>query len=203
MTRKEYLRYLFRSPFGFVLMVLSLLAGFFGGIKLGFLAAFASGFGMFAFVFILASVSGLGSRLAVKEQEDGRWVETKKALLKTKDARKKLASLRFPDPDVQELLQLAAMKGLSYLSACESAKTREPRACNALSECLEISDMYLHELDGSSTEKRFNIADQDPFLDAKHRTLNALKERIRIIDEAITLLRGGLPSMRMEIKETL
>lgn len=195
--------YLLSGTMSLIVVPISVLLGFLAGLKFGFWAGSALAIGSMLTIFVITAVSGLGSRLAVKERESRLWAETRKKLEQTKEVRKKLATMRVPDSDIQELLRLASMKGLSYIAACEKYKTREPKACNALAECIELSDIYMHELDGSAIEQRFKIADQDPFALAKQRTINALQERIKIVEDANTFLRGGPPSMHMEIKESL
>jgi len=164
----------------------------------------AAGLGSFLVLATAATISGLGPKAASAEQERKTWSKARHFLTAAKAGRDRLASLRVPDPAVKALLELAAMRGSSYLAACEATHSRDPRAEDALSDCVSIADLYLKELDGASTERRFGLPDADPFADARERTLAALRDRIAILEHATFALSGGLSSAdRMEIKESL
>lgn len=204
MNRREYVMNLAASPVGIAVGAVAVSAGGFLGIRLGPIAGFASGFVVMAGIFLVLSISGIGSRLAVAEQGRRIWATARPRIEAARDARNRLASLRIPDPELKALLELVATRGLSYLSACESARSHDPLAEDALAESISIADLYLKELDSASTEKRFGLADADPFADAKNRTKSALLAQAAVLEKAAMDLSGSLsPADRMEIKESL
>ena len=153
---------------------------------------------------VAATLAGLGPRAAAAEQERLDWAIARRHLELAKASRDRLASLRVPDPELKSLLELAAVRGSGYLSACLAARSRDPRAEDALSDCVSLADIYLKELDGASTERRYSLEDADPFAAAKERTLAALRDRIALVELATRNLSSGLtPADAMEIKETL
>jgi len=204
MRRSEYLSSFFTSPPGLAIVGVSLVAGMGSAFGLSLLAGLVNGIGTLLVLSVVATVSGFGSKAASAELERKAWSKARPFLTAAKASRDRLASLRIPDPAVKALLELASVRGSSYLSACEAARSRDPRAEEALAECVSLADLYLKELDGASTEKRYGLPDADPFADARERTLAALRDRASIIEHATLNLSGGLSSAdRMEIKESL
>lgn len=203
MNTRDYLRFLAASPVGLGTMALSVAAGAASGASLGAAAGLGIGAASLVGLGLAATLTGLGPRAAARERERRDWARAREALAAAKAARGRLATLRVPDAEVQALAMLAATRGQAYLAACESARTQDPRATYALEECVELVDLYLRELDGASTEKRYGLADADPFADAKARTLAALRDRIAVVESAVAGLRGPAPSQLMETKEIL
>jgi hypothetical protein len=204
MNRREYVRNLAASPVGIALGAVAVSVGGFLGIRIGPVVGFVSGFATLAGFLIVISLAGVGSTLAAAEQRRRAWAATRPRLDAARDARNRLASLRIPDPEIKALLELVATRGTAYLSACESARSHDPLAEDALAESVSIADLYLKELDSASTEKRFGLADADPFADAKARTGSALRAQAAVVEKATLDLSGGLSSAdRMDIKESL
>jgi hypothetical protein len=186
------------------MVALGVATGVLTGISAGMLPGIAAGAAALALLHAAATLSGFGPRAAAAEGERRAWAEAGRHLEAAKAQRDRLSSLRVPDPEVKSLLEFAAMRGSSYLSACHAAKTRDPRAEDALAECVNLADLYLKELDGQATEKRYGLADADPFADARERTTSALRDSIAIIEKATKDIGGGLsPADRMEIQESL
>jgi hypothetical protein len=204
MRRSEYVANFLVSPLGLGIMAVAAVAAAGAAFRFSVLAGAATGIGSFLVLATAATISGLGPKAASAERERKAWSKAQSFLTAAKASRDRLASLRVPDPAVKALLELAAMRGSSYLSACEATRSRDPRAEEALSDCVSIADLYLKELDGASTERRYKLEDTDPFADARERTLAALRDRAAILEHAALSLSGGLSSAdRMEIKESL
>ncbi len=204
MIQRNYVGMLARSPLGLTMAAAGIAAGGLTAMAAGILPGIAAGTVALAVLYAAATLSGFGPRAAAAEGERRSWADAKGHLDAAKASRDRLSSLRVPDPEVKALLDLAAMRGSGYLSACLAAKTRDPRAEEALADCVSLADLYLKELDGASTEKRFGLPDTDPFADAKARTVSALRDRIAIIERAAKDIGGGLSSAdRMEIQESL
>jgi len=204
MIQRNYLDNLARSPLGVSMAALGMVSGGLTWTSIGMIPGIAAGVAAMVLLFAAATLSGFGPRAAAAEGERRAWADSRSRLDAAKASRDRLSSLRVPDPEVKALLDLAAMRGSGYLSACLAAKTRDPRAEEALADCVSLADLYLKELDGASTEKRYGLPDTDPFADAKARTVSALRDRIAIIERAAKDISGGLSSAdRMEIQESL
>jgi hypothetical protein len=204
MNGREYLRLIAVTPIGVVSVALSAAIGAAAWVASSPALGLLSGLASLAVILIAMTFSGLGPKAAAAELERRDWADSRRRLELAKADRDRLASLRLPDAEVKALLELVAARGSAYLSASYEAKAREPAAEEALSECVSIADLYLKELDGASTEKRYGLSDADPFADAKARTKAALIDKAAIIEKAALGLSGGLSSAdRMEIKESL
>ncbi len=204
MNRREYIRNLAASPVGIALGAVAVSVGGFLGIRIGLVVGLVSGVATLAGFFLFLSISGIGSKLAATEQGRRIWASARPRLDAARDARNRLASLRIPDPEIKALLELVATRGTTYLTACETARSHDPLAEDALAESVSIADVYLKELDGAATEKRFGLSDADPFADARARTRSALLAQAAVVEKAAMDLSGGLsPADKMEIKESL
>jgi len=204
MNRREYIINLAASPVGIALGAVAVSVGGFLGIRIGPVVGLVSGLATLGGFLLVLSLAGVGSALAAAEQARRVWAAARPRLDVARDARNRLASLRVPDPEIKAMLELVATRGTAYLSACESTRSHDPLAEDALTESVSIADLYLKELDGAATEKRFGLADADPFADAKARTRSALLAQAAVLEKATMDLSGGLsPADRMEIKESL
>lgn len=185
-------------------VAVSVAAGLFAGFLSN--AAFGTAAGAAALVAVASALTltGSGPRIAARESQRRAWSSARTYLESARAARNRLAAMRVPDGEIKAALDLVATRGAAYLSACESARSRDPLAEDALSESVALADIYLKELDGASTERRFGLPDDDPFADAKARTLAALLDKAAIIGKATLGLSGGLsPADQMAVKESL
>lgn len=204
MTGRTYLRNLASSVPGIAMMVLALIVGTVIGLRAGVAVGIVAGILTLAADVAVLAVSGAGPRLAAAEADRQQWSKARPYLDAVRANRDRLGTIRIVDNDMKAMLQLAAERATRYLAVCASARSRAPLAEDALADCLSIADLYLKELDGASTERRYRLPDADPFVDARTRTLAALRDRVAILDKAIQDLDGGLTSAdRMEIKEML
>ncbi|PKL07427.1 MAG: hypothetical protein CVV51_14165 [Spirochaetae bacterium HGW-Spirochaetae-7] len=204
MQTRDYIINLERSPLGVVMAAIAVGTGIAVALASSFMAGAALAVVVLVGLNVTATLTGLGPRAATAEYERLNWAIARRRLDLAKASRDRLASLRVPDQELKALLELAAVRGSAYLSACLAARSRDPRAEDALSDCVSLADIYLKELDGASTERRYGLDDADPFAAAKERTLAALRDRIAVVELAVRNLTGGLsPADAMEIKETL
>ena len=204
MNRNEYYRYLLASPLGVGVTALSLVSGLGVGIGVNAGLGVVTAALAFAALGILLTMSGIGSRAATRESDRRAWAKAAVYLEAAKAHRHRLATMRLPDPEIKALLELLATRGSAYLAASEGSRSRDPMAEEALSDAVELADLYLKELDGAATERRYGLADADPFVEARARTSAAMLDKAAIIEKATLSLSGGLSSAdRMEIKESL
>ncbi|MBU0926116.1 MAG: hypothetical protein KKA67_00045 [Spirochaetes bacterium] len=204
MDRREYISNLARSPLGLASAGAALIAGAAAWASIGPVAGILLAAGSLAALAGVETVTGLGSKAASAEAARRAWASSRRYLAEAKERRTRLATMRVPDPEVKALLELAATRGSAYLTACETARSRDPLAEEALADCVSLADLYLKELDGASTERRYGLEDADPFADAKARTVAALIDRAAVIANSTLALSGGLsPADAMDVKERL
>jgi len=205
MQVKEYVKWYMRSPLG--------IGGLFAGLigALGLLSAGVSGFlalpaGVALVVAIgaIAYAAGSGPKQAVAARDADTSHETREKLEKAAQERDALARMRIADPEVSAAVQLVVQQAGAYLDACKNEKTHDPLADDAIAQVQSLVDVYLREKDEASTEKRYNLEDQDPFVDAKQRVIAALKDTALTLRERRIQIDGGLPPVdELSVKEEL
>jgi len=204
MKIREFTKYYLVSPAGAVSLIAALSIGVLAAVRVNLAIGVASGIGALLALLLGALFSGLGSRFAVGEKNRRIWQSQQGQLENVRPAQARLGSMRIADPAIKKLAETAALRLGEYYAACGRQKTHDPKATFAAGECLELLDAYLTELDESSTEKRFDLADGNPFADAKERISAALSERIAILGKSTLDIQGGLSANdRLEIKEQL
>ena len=204
MQVRRYIQDYALSPLGIANTGLAVLAGFIGGASKGLVAGLFFGTATLVTVFIVALYSGFGPRFAAAERERRLWAAGKERLAKASAEQKRLATLRVPDPAVKKLVDLVALRSGMFLRACDTARQRDPLAEAAITQSLELVDLYLKELDDASTERRYDLPDDDPFADAVQRVSAALVEKAALLEKARMDIEGGLQrEEHMAIKEQL
>ncbi|MCX7026710.1 MAG: hypothetical protein NT061_04285 [Spirochaetes bacterium] len=205
MQGKDYLRWYARSPLG----IGSLFGGLGGCIVLaavGFplVLSLLAGLGIIAAFSLVGLFTGLGPRQVVSALDAGKDAEGHRRLAEASAVRERIARLRIADPKVSEAAGLAILAAGEYLEAGRKESKDDPLADAALGDCLDIVDIYLKEVDEASVEKRYRLEDADPFVQARQRTVAALREKAAFLRERRIQIDGGLPAVdRMEIREEL
>lgn len=204
-STRDFLRWYVRSPLGMAALVASAAAG--AGIGLAGVAlpaAVGIGAGTFLAASAIAFASGAGAKAAVRERERDLDASLAAGIAAAAKDRDRIAALRVRDPEVASASAAFALAFGEYLDACRREGTRDPRADDAAREVLEALTAYLRELDGTATERRFDLPDADPFPEAKARTLAFLKERTAYVRERRLSVDGGLGgSDKLAIREEL
>jgi len=204
MDSREYISTLSRSPLGLVMAVVAVTVGVMATLSLGIGLGLGIGAASLAAMFSAATLTGLGPKAAAAERERRDWAAARRYLDAAKASRDRLSTFRVPDTEVKFLLELVAARGSGYIAAALAARSRDPRAEEALADCVSIADIYIKELDGASTERRYGLEDADPFAEAKERVIAALRDKAALVEMAAKDLSGGLsPADSMEIKESL
>ena len=201
----EYLRWYFRSTLGAV-NLLAAGAGLVGGLLLGLslplAAAAAAGLGVIMGAGAL--LGGPGARAAAAARQTRIDKASAERIAATKTLRDKLARLRLSPGPVADALQLVLLSSGEYLEACIREKKHDPLATDALSEAIELLDIYLKEKDEAATERRFGLKDADPFADSESRIVAALSEKASVLRERRIQIDGGLAAAGlMAVKEDL
>lgn len=204
-STRDFLRWYVRSPVGMGALVVSAAAGV--GIGLAgasVAAAVGIGAGTFLAASAIAFASGAGAKAAVRERERDLDASLAAGIAAAAKDRDRIAALRVRDPEVASASAAFALAFGEYLDACRREGTRDPRADDAAREVLEALTAFLRELDGTATERRFDLPDADPFPEAKARTLAFLKERTAYVRERRLSVDGGLGgSDKLAIREEL
>ncbi len=204
MDARSYFRDFLASPPGLGSAAASAVVAVAVGLGGAWGAGLGAGGALFVALNAAALATGLGPKAAAREAERRMAAGNRAALAAVKATRDRLATLRVADPDVARAVSLCALRASAYLAASEKAGTRDPRADHAAGECVDLVGLYLEELDDASTEKRFDLADDAPFADAKSRVLAALRERADALDRAALDAAGAAaPVDRMVAREEL
>jgi hypothetical protein len=112
--------------------------------------------------------------------------------------------IRLSSGDAATALAYLVQSAGEYLGACRKTMSRSPEADARIADSLDLVDLYLRELDETSTERRFGAPDAAPFEDAGKRVAASIRENALFIRDERTKLDGGLPpAERMAIKEEL
>jgi len=205
MVGKEYLGWYSKSPLGIGSMAGGLVLGIgLASVGLPAIVPLASGLGLVLICGLLGLFSGIGPRQVVSARDSGLEAEGRRRLSEAVAARERLARLRIADPEVAAAASLVTLAAGLYIEACRRESRDDPIADAAVAEALDILDIYFKEVDEASVEKRYKVKDDDPFADAKGRTLVALGEKAMALRERRIQIDGGLTSVeRMEIREDL
>ncbi len=204
MRTKEFFKLYSVSALGLAALCLALALGAIGFALWGPIAGLACALLGYPALSFAAFASGIGAKAALREGERRAWLAASERLEQAKKDARRLASLRIPDPRINELAELTALRARSYLDQCARVKSHEPRANDAIRESLELVDLYLRELDDASTEKRYALADGDAFDDARERVRAALADKAALLEKCALDLGPGIGREdQMSIKESL
>ncbi len=204
MDIRSYYRNFSLSAAGLACLGSSLAAAFAAGIAWNVAAGAVAGIGAYALLVALLTLSGVGPKAAVREGERRNWRAMEAELEAARKLSVRLGSLRVPDKDIQTLVSLCALRARTYMDACLRARSIDPRALDAVRDCLETTGIYLRELDDGATERRFGLEDNDPFAGAKERVSAALADRAAVLEKALLDLGSGIEREdEMTIRESL
>jgi hypothetical protein len=206
MDIKSALKSYLRSPLGLVSLFCSLGAGLLVAglagiwIPLGLLGGGVF-WGGLSFALIQ---TGAGAKAAVAQADAEERARTLKSIAEAEGFRDRLARLRIGEPRAARAAEYLVQAAGEYLGACRKQLTRSPEADAAIADSVDLIDLYLKELDEASTEKRYGLADADPFADATARAVEALSANAKLLRDERVRIDGGLPPAdRMAIKEEL
>ena len=205
MRAKEYWSRYLKSPLGIGSIAASLVLGL-GLAAAGLPAAvpIASALGLSALCGLFGLYSGLGPRQVVSAQDAGKAAEGRRRLAEAAAVRDRISILRLNDPEVSGAAALVVLAAGEYIDAARRGSADDPLADAAIAEALDILDIYLKEKDESSVEKRYRLADANPFVQVGERTVAALRDRAAVLRERRIQVDGALPAVdQMEIREEL
>jgi len=134
----------------------------------------------------LLMFSKKGAETINKIAEKARLKKIYKKIHNYEQIREKLTHLRISDEQVRKALEYFLLVSGDYLSKCNELKSYSPEANQQIQEALTICQIYLEELDESSTEKRYNIIDPQDFTNFKKKTCQSLTEAGQLIKEKMS-----------------
>jgi hypothetical protein len=185
-------------------------------LGLGLLPALGLGVPVLAIAF-LASISTKKGLKSLVDRKDGDMsLKAGKLIGEAAEAAKGMAALRLPDPAIAKMRDALVLESGKFL---EDSRARlngrektgdpnlplyDPEAIQAILDAREVLDALLHELDESSSERRFGSQDAHPVENPAERASVVLGEKTYIIRKGRDRI-GGLPdfSTRLEIEEEL
>jgi hypothetical protein len=205
MDIREFLRAYARSPLGIGSLLVALGAG--ASARLTGLSLSASvllGLGALALSFAAALVFGFGQRAAVAEADREALSKARSRLAEAAEARRRLSTLRLSDPEVARSRDLVVLEAGRFVEDCRRAGTYDPEGVEAVLDSLALIDAWLKEADESSVEKRFDLADANPFPEAAKKTAEALRGKAALVSARRAAATGEIPGGdRIAIDEEL
>jgi hypothetical protein len=195
MKIKQLLRYYLKSPLnifisisavGAVIVCLVLLRGITRIIvPLGIVPVY-----LIISALLLFSKRGATEIVSVKENE--KLLEIRQTIDKYSGVRERISFLRLGDRDIRKAVEYFLLVSGTYLEKCRELSTYSPQANSGIDEALTVCQLYLEELDESSTEKRYSIEDKEEFTGFKQKTLEHIMSLARTIKEKTTEDLAGL-----------
>ena len=189
----------FRSPLGLTLLIVSAAAAFlltaakmvapFGAFLLFLLLVLCSGVVLFK--------TGLGARSVIKEKDREREERDARILGGIAAARKRLALLQVPDPEVDRSLQALVLAAGEYLTATVKGLDRDPLIEDAILSSVETMESYLQIRNAHAASSRFHRSNGE---DGK--TLSSLPpqgaETVQALESAIGEIENRLGTTFLE-----
>jgi hypothetical protein len=112
--------------------------------------------------------------------------------------------MRLADPAVAAARDLLVIEAGRLVEDCGRARTYDPEAVQAVIDAPALVDAWLREADESSTERRFGMADANPFPEAAARTAEALRAKAALVSARRAQAIGELSGAdRIAIEEEL
>jgi hypothetical protein len=207
MKMKKLLHYYLRSKINIFLSLFFVAAAVTSGFFLQGLLRIVIPLGC-VFTYIIASCLLLFSRRGAQEivsvKDEDRLRRTEQTIARYENMRERMSVLRVGDTDVRKAIEYFLLISGTYLEKCRELKSYSPAANHALEEALAVCQLYLEELDESSTEKRYAVHDKEDFTTYKQKTIKNIKALSQTIKEKMTQDIEGLSRQeRFEVMEEL
>jgi hypothetical protein len=207
MKMKKLLHYYLRSKINIFLSLFFVAAAVTSGFFLQGLLRIVIPLGC-VFTYIIASGLLLFSRRGAQEivsvKDEDRLRRTEQTIARYENMRERMSVLRVGDTDVRKAIEYFLLISGTYLEKCRELKSYSPAANHALEEALAVCQLYLDEMDDSSTEKRYAVHDKEDFTTYKQKTIKNIKALSQTIKEKMTQDLEGLSRQeRFEVMEEL
>jgi hypothetical protein len=205
MDMREFSRAYARSPLGIVSFLVALCVGSIAALRgLSPLLALLAALGSLAVFLAFGLGIGFAQRAAVAESGRASSLKAESRLAAAAEARRRLAALRLTEPEVAAARDLLVLEAGRFVEDCRRAGTYDPEGVEAVVDAPALVDAYLKEVDESSVERRFGLADEHPFPEAAKRTAEALRAKAALVSERRASATGEIPGAdRIAIEEEL
>jgi hypothetical protein len=151
---------------------------------------------------MLLSGRGAGEIINVRDEDRSRRI--RRTIERCNRVRDRISRLRLGDEEVRRAVEYFLLVSGGYLEKCGELSAYSPQANNAIDEACTVCQLYLEELDESSTEKRYQVSDPRDFTGFKQKTLDHLMSLARTIKEKTTQdLEGLSREDRFKVMEEL
>lgn len=162
---------------------------------------------VYILVTALLFFSRRGASEVVAEGEEDRQKGIRAKLDKYTSVRDRIAVLRIGADEMREAVEYFLLVSGDYLQKCRGLASYSPEANERIERALEICQVFLGEMDETSTEKRYGIAgkaeDESPEAFSA-RTVEAMRECASVIkDRAVRDLEGLSGAERLAIMKEL
>ena len=159
---------------------------------------------LYAIVAALLLLSGRGAQAVVDEAEEERRRRVLERLDQVRGLRDRLSFLRLGDEEVRRAVEHFLLVSGEYLERCNELVSYAPPCNQAIAEALEIVQAYQQGLDGAATERRYAVDDPRAFAEYRERTVAALRERARLVQEkSLEFFDELTPEERLRVLEEL
>jgi len=143
--------------------------------------------------------TGLGTRSVIKEKDREREERDARVLGGIAVARKRLALLRVPDPEVDRSLQSLVVAAGEYLTATVKGRDRDPLIEDAILSSVETMESYLQIRNAHAASSHFHRPNGEdtkplyPLLPQVAETVQALEAAVGQIENRLgaTFLESG------------
>jgi hypothetical protein len=184
----------FKSSFNITLIVITIIAiaAYFLFYKTSRMILIPiSIFAVYIIITIIMIFSKRGAKIIVNEFEEDQNKEINNKIKHYEEIRNKISFLRIKDADFNKVIQLFLLNSGKYIDECKKKILYSPEANQKIEDVLEICQIYLEELDDSSTNKRYDL-DNDEFTNYKEETIKSIKNAAIFINEKMETDLGGL-----------
>jgi hypothetical protein len=148
-----------------------------------------------------------GASEVVAESEEDRLKAIRAKIDRYSGIRDRIAVLRIGDEGMRKAVELFLLVSGDYIQKCRELASYSPEANERIERALEVCQVFLGEMDESSTERRYGTAargaDETPE-DFAARSIQAMGECAALIkDRAVRDLEGSSGAERLAIMKEL
>jgi hypothetical protein len=137
-------------------------------------------------VTLLLFFSRRGAEQIVGESEQARLRKVREKIDTYARLRERISVLRIGDTDMAKAVEYFLLVSGAYVEACRGRELYSPQANKRMEDVQEICQVFLGEMDESSTDRRYGVKDGESFEEMRRRSLEAVMEAAADIKGRIT-----------------
>jgi len=134
---------------------------------------------------IIILTSRYGAKGILNEQEEDRVKKVKKIITQYREMRDRISFLRIGDEDLHKSIEYFLLVSGQYFNKCREVVSYSPEANRKIEEVLQVCQIYLEEYDERLIEKKYNVEDDENFMEYNERAINTIKDAAEIIKKKI------------------